>query len=140
MSELDSEPASQPSPGWVSLAVVVPTTVRVEAGWDRAAGRSATAHRLRIADDALQNRSPDRQDRQDTKATGTAVADRVGRATERSRPVDCVPLGTINDRRETAPSSIRTSSEGDEGHNVSCAAYAVTSTISRLRSYAEAEP
>jgi predicted nucleic acid-binding protein len=43
-----------------SLSVVVPTTVRVEAGWDRSASRSATANRLPIADDALGTGSADR--------------------------------------------------------------------------------
>ena len=36
-----------------SLSVIVPTTVRVEAGWDRSASRSATPNRLPIADDTL---------------------------------------------------------------------------------------
>jgi len=43
-----------------SLSVVAPTTVRVEAGWDRTASRSATANRLPIADDALDTNSADR--------------------------------------------------------------------------------
>jgi len=43
-----------------SLSVVAPTTVRVEAGWDRAASRSATANRLPIADYALDTSSADR--------------------------------------------------------------------------------
>jgi hypothetical protein len=43
-----------------ALSVVVPTTVRVEAGWDRSASRSATANRLPIADDALGTGSADR--------------------------------------------------------------------------------
>lgn len=43
-----------------SLSVIVPTTVRVEAGWDRAASRSAIANRLPIADHALDTSSADR--------------------------------------------------------------------------------
>lgn len=42
-----------------SVSVIVPTTVRVEAGWDRTASRSATANRLPIADDALDTSSAD---------------------------------------------------------------------------------
>ena len=43
-----------------SLSVIVPTTVRVEAGWDRSASRSDTANRLPIVDDALNTGSADR--------------------------------------------------------------------------------
>lgn len=43
-----------------SLSVVVPTTVRVEAGWDRGASQSATANRLPISDDALSAGTADR--------------------------------------------------------------------------------
>ena len=37
----------------VDVALVVPTTVRVEAGWDRTAAAWAMANRLRVADEAL---------------------------------------------------------------------------------------
>jgi hypothetical protein len=43
-----------------SLSVVAPTTVRVEAGWERAANRAAIANRLPIADDALDTSEADR--------------------------------------------------------------------------------
>lgn len=43
-----------------SLSVVAPTTVRVEAGWDRTASRSATANRLPIADYTLDTSLADR--------------------------------------------------------------------------------
>ena len=45
------------------IRVVVPTTVRVEAGWDRTAARWSFANRLRVHDDAL-----------DTSRANTAAA------------------------------------------------------------------
>lgn len=40
--------------------VVVPTTVRVEAGWDRRGPGAAAVNRLRVADDALDGDAADR--------------------------------------------------------------------------------
>ena len=43
-----------------SMAVVVPTTVRVEAGWDRTGSRSAAGNRLPITDDILDAQTANR--------------------------------------------------------------------------------
>lgn len=43
-----------------SIRLVVPTTVRVEAGWDRRTPAAATINRLRIVDAALDREAADR--------------------------------------------------------------------------------
>ena len=48
--------AAQRKRGGADVNLVVPTTVRVEAGWDRSSPRAATANRLRILDVALDAR------------------------------------------------------------------------------------
>ena len=54
--------------------LVVPTTVRVEAGWDRTRPKAAAANQLRIADVALDTESADRAARI-RAALGVSVAD-----------------------------------------------------------------
>ena len=57
-----------------TVTVVVPTAVRVEAGWVRSDARSATANRLRIRDEALDSPAADRA-AGIRIATGVSVAD-----------------------------------------------------------------
>lgn len=57
-----------------TVHLVVPTAVRVEAGWDRRAGQSAAINRLRVADSALDQPAADRAADAVT-ALGVSVAD-----------------------------------------------------------------
>lgn len=57
-----------------AMSVVVPTTVRVEAGWDRTASRSATANRLPIMDDVLDSRTANQAARL-SRTLGVSPAD-----------------------------------------------------------------
>jgi hypothetical protein len=56
------------------VALAVPTTVRVEAGWDRTVAAWALANRLRVADEAL-GRTEANVAAQIRAATGVSVAD-----------------------------------------------------------------
>jgi len=57
-----------------TVHLVVPAAVRVEAGWDRRAGRSVAINRLRVADSALDQHAADRAADVVT-AFGVSVAD-----------------------------------------------------------------
>ncbi len=72
----------------VTTVVLVPTAVRVEAGWDRTAPHAATINRLRIADAVLDRTAADVA-AQIVVGTGVSVADAhigaVVRSTSRTR-------------------------------------------------------
>ena len=57
-----------------SVRLVVPAAVRVEAGWDRSAGRSAAVNRLRVDDSPLDGRAADAA-AEVVSALGVSVAD-----------------------------------------------------------------
>jgi hypothetical protein len=57
-----------------TVHLVVPTAVRVEAGWDRRAGKSGAVNRLRAADSSLDQQAADRAADVVT-ALGVSVAD-----------------------------------------------------------------
>lgn len=57
-----------------SIRLVVPTAVRVEAGWDRRAGRSAAVNRLRVDDTPLDRHAADVA-AEVVSALGVSVAD-----------------------------------------------------------------
>ena len=82
----------------VDVALVVPTTVRVEAGWDRTAAAWAMANRLRVADEAL---SPAQAN----------VAARI-RATSRVSVADA-HLGAVLQASEAANLTVLTSDRTD---------------------------
>jgi hypothetical protein len=82
-----------------SLSVIVPTTVRVEAGWDRSASRSATANRLPIADDTLGTRSADRAAHL-RNTLGTSPADaHIGAVVQAAQGEISVLTGDVKDLR-----------------------------------------
>lgn len=56
------------------VIAVVPTAIRVEAGWDRSDPRAATMNRFRVADVALDTRTADTAAEIVTR-TGVSVAD-----------------------------------------------------------------
>jgi hypothetical protein len=57
-----------------SVRLLVPTSVRVEAGWSRQASTGAALNRLRVADDPLDGGTADRAARV-RSALGVSVAD-----------------------------------------------------------------
>ena len=82
-----------------SMSVLVPTTVRVEAGWDRSAGRSAPANRLPITDHALDSSSADRA-AQLVNSLGVSPADaHIGAILEAIQGEVCVLTSDVGDLR-----------------------------------------
>ena len=82
-----------------SLDVVVPTTVRVEAGWDRRASLAATANRLPIGDDALDANSANRAARL-RDVLGVSPADaHIGAVVEVARGEVTILTSDVGDLR-----------------------------------------
>lgn len=72
---------------------VVPTAVRVEAGWDRSAGNAVAINRFRVVDAVLYTTTAN-VGAQIVGSTGASVADAHVGATVRSRPTDDVVVLT----------------------------------------------
>ena len=92
----------------VKSSVTVPTSVRVEAGWDRTDRRSAVANRFRIADHPLDASTTNRA-AAIAVATGVSVADaHVGAVARASDADDVVVLSSDPDdmQRAAAPRRI----------------------------------
>lgn len=91
----------------VDVRVVVPTAVRVEAGWNRAAPRSAIANRLRIVDAPLDTDAANRA-ASIVERTGVSVADAHTGAVAAPAAGDVVVLTSDPDdvRRASAPKPI----------------------------------
>ncbi|MGI9118661.1 MAG: hypothetical protein ACR2G7_00750 [Acidimicrobiales bacterium] len=85
-----------------SFRLVVPTTIRVEAGWDRTASRAAVINRLRIIDHQLDSDAANRA-ASIRNALGVSVADaHLGSALGDSASENVVITSDVSDLRRIA--------------------------------------
>lgn len=95
----------------VEVSTVVPTSVRVEAGWDRTLATSAAINRLRVADHLLDASTADTAASLVSDLAGVSVADAHIGAAVRSLPHEEVVVLTSDPgdiRRVAGPREVRT--------------------------------